>query len=85
MCFEIWFLHIALVTSNKDETGESKDNSESGGKIIFKRPVKRRSSESGAIQGSTSKRTKDDSEKPKKYSSKGVSNASLLSFDQDED
>ena len=77
--------HIALVTSNMDETSESKDNGESRGKIIFKRPVKRRSSESGAIQSSTSKRTKDDSEKPKKYSSTGVSNASLWSFDQDEE
>ena len=76
---------IVLATSNTDETGEDKDSSESGGRIIFKRPVKRRRSESGAIQGSTSKRTKETSEKPKKYSSKGVSNASLLSFDQDED
>ena len=79
------FSHVALVTSNTDETDKSKDSSENGGRIIFKRPVKRRSSESGAIQSSSSKRTKDDSERPKKFSSKGVSNASLLSFDQDED
>ena len=74
-----------LATSSTDDTSDGKDSSESGGRIIFKRPVKRRSSESGAIHGSTSKRAKDDSEKPKTYSSKGVSNTSLLSFDQDED
>ena len=64
---------------------ESKDNGESGGKIIFKRPVKRRNSESGTIQSSTCEWTKDDFKKPKNTQPRVSVMPVLLSFDQDDE
>lgn len=59
---------------------------EDSGKIVFKRPVKRRRSSEGVLDAST-KKTKDQSggkARTRRRSSSGVKNSSLLSFD-DED
>ena len=69
---------------NPDSTTE-----EESGKIVFKRPVKRRRSSEGVLDAST-KKTKDEGRggRPrsrKGSSSSGVKNSSLLSFGDEED
>ena len=67
---------------------------EDGGKILFKRPVKRRRSSEGVLDASTKKakdqgggggRGKGRSPRSRKGSSSGVKNSSLLSFGDEED
>ena len=60
---------------------------EDSGKIVFKRPVKRRRSSEGVLDAST-KKTKDqsgDKVRRRRRSSSGVKNSSLLSFGDEED
>lgn len=59
---------------------DKRDNSEEGGKIVFKKPTKRKSSET-----EKDLKSKDDRKKSKPTSAmKKVKNKSLLSFDDEE-
>lgn len=93
-------------SEDKDQSGDKKstdkESSEAeGGRIVFKRPAKRKSSESGVLDASTNKKAKQDSPRSQGGSSgsgrqrrrssgesqsRGVKNSSLLSFgDEEED
>ena len=83
---------IDSVPTGTKTTDNSNTSSESGGKIMFKKPIKRTSTEAAATTGplysSNSKRkTKSEEDKKKKKGSGvGVKNSKLLSFeDNDED
>ena len=69
--------------------GDVKD-SEAGGKIMFKKPTKRKSTEGKVLDASTSKKPKPDEHPSKTVGSKrtkvkGVKNKSLLSFGEDDE
>lgn len=76
-------MHIFLhSTEEKRKDTERKDSSEDGGKIVFKKPTKRKSNDSE--KGLKSK--PDDRKKSKPNSTmKSVKNKTLLSFDEEED
>lgn len=78
-------------SAKEKEDNDTIDDS-AGGKIMFKKPTKRKSSEAKALDASTSKKAKPNQERSsnrtthhqKKTKSKGVMSKSLLSFDDDE-
>jgi len=61
------------------------DDQEDTGKIVFKKPTKRRSSEGGVLDASTSKKLKTDQSIERKPKTKGVKNNKLLSFGLDDE
>lgn len=70
------------LTEEKKKDAERKDSTEDGGKIVFKKPTKRKSSDS-----EKDLKSKADNRKKSKPTStmKSVKNKSLLSFDEEED
>ncbi|XP_070574660.1 uncharacterized protein KIAA1143 homolog [Ptychodera flava] len=77
--------HYAKVTGKKLED-LGKDDSPADGKIKFRKPAKRSSSDTSELNASSSKKKKDSKDKDeKKNSAKKVKNASLLSFDDEEE
>ena len=80
---------VLSVNAGGDESTKDDDSA----KIVFRKPVKRRSSEGeGALDASTSKKAKTDGSghggKPRTRrtsTSKAVKNSSLLSFGDDEE
>ena len=70
------------LTDEKRKDAEKKDSTEHAGKIVFKKPSKRKSNGSEKDLHSKS----DDRKKSKPTSTmKSVKNKSLLSFDEEED
>ena len=80
-----------MSTAGKESHTEDDDSTAaSGDKIVFRKPVKRRSSEGeGALDASTSKKAKAEGPgKPRARrtsTSKAVKNSSLLSFGDEEE
>ena len=75
------FVCVCL-TEEKREAARTKDSTEDAGKIVFKKPSKRKSNDSEKDLNSKA----DDRKKSKPISSmKSVKNKSLLSFDEEED
>ncbi|KAL9974190.1 hypothetical protein ACROYT_G011201 [Oculina patagonica] len=71
----------ASIEEEKKKDAERKDSTEDGGKIVFKKPTKRKSSDS-----EKDLKSKADKKKSKPASTmKSVKNKSLLSFDEEED
>lgn len=69
-------------TEDERRVGEGDDSGKDGGKIVFKKPVKRKSMDSEK----QSKSKADDRKKTKINSTmKSVKNKTLLSFDEEED
>ena len=62
-------------------------DSEAGGRIVFKKPTKRKSTEGKVLDASTSKKPKPDEQqsRSKKTKTKGVKNKSLLSFGEEDE
>ena len=85
----------ASSSSNKEEGGKEEGGKEEGGsgKLVFKRPVKRRRSSEGVLDASTKKtggegegKTRSPRSRKGSGSSSAVKNSSLLSFgDEEED
>ena len=72
------------------DTQPDSTSEEDSGKIVFKRPVKRRRSSSEGILDASTKKTKEEGRggKPRsrrRSSSSGVKNSSLLSFGDEEE
>ena len=73
------------------DSASGEDRGEGAGKIVFKRPVKRRRSSEGVLDAST-KKTRDEvgrrgkvAGRTRKGSSSAVKNSSLLSFGGEEE
>ena len=78
---------FSLTGVSEDSASDVKDPEE-GGKIMFKKPTKRKSTEGKVLDASTSKKPKLDEHRSKTVDSKrkklkGVKNKSLLSFGED--
>ena len=83
---------IDSVPAGTKTTDNSATSSESGGKIMFKKPTKRTSTEAAATTGplysSSSKRktkSEEENKKKKKGSGTGIKNSKLLSFDDNDE
>ena len=82
MSSQFYTTYISNILLTEKEEAEEKDSSAEAGKIMFKKPTKRKSDEVIHDKGSK----KRDSKRPKARSNmKEVNNRTLLSFDDDEE
>ena len=70
------------LTEEKRKDAERKDDTEDSGKIVFKKPTKRKSN---ATEKDLNSKAVDRKKSKTKSTMKSVKNKSLLSFDEEED
>ena len=70
------------LTEEKRKDGERKDDIEDTGKIVFKKPTKRKSN---STEKDLNSKAVDRKKSKTKSTMKSVKNKSLLSFDEEED